>query len=73
MSVEKELMMYGMTKEQIREEYVSSITGQLAGKDMVVAGILSDIQEMLEYGFEKNDIRQLLNVAKFVLFDKEVA
>lgn len=73
MSVEKELMMYGMTKDQIREEYVSSITGQLAGKDMVVAGILSDIQEMLEYGFEKNDIRQLLNVAKFVLFDKEVA
>lgn len=73
MSVEKELMMYGMTKDQIREEYVSSITGQLAGKDMVVAGILSDIQEMLEYGFEKNDIRQLLNVAKFVLFDKEAA
>lgn len=73
MSVEKELMMYGMTKDQIREEYVSSITGQLAGKDMVVAGILSDIQEMLEYGVEKNDIRQLLNVAKFVLFDKEVA
>lgn len=73
MSVEKELMMYGMTKDQIREEYVSSITGKLAGKDMVVAGILSDIQEMLEYGFEKNDIRQLLNVAKFVLFDKEVA
>lgn len=71
MSVEKELMMYGMTKDEIREEYIDSVTGKIGGKDMVVAGILSDIQEMLQYGVNKEEIRQLLNVAKFVLADKE--
>ena len=66
---EFETQCYGMTEADIREEYLNGITAKLSGVDMVVASILSDIQEMLEYGFEKNEIRQLLNVAKFCLFE----
>lgn len=62
---------YGMTEQEIREEYLESITARLSGKDMVVASILSDIQEMLAVGYYDNDtIRKQLNIAKFCLFDE---
>lgn len=71
---EFEAQCYGMSEAAIRDEFLNSITMKLSGKDMVVASLLSDIQEMLEYGYEKNEIRQLLNVAKFILFeDKKTA
>lgn len=71
---EFEAQCYGMTEAAIRDEFLNSITMKLSGKEMVVASLLSDIQEMLEYGYEKNEIRQLLNVAKFILFeDKKTA
>jgi hypothetical protein len=71
---EFEAQCYGMTEADIREEFMNSLTMKLSGKEMVVASLLSDIQEMLEYGYEKNEIRQLLNVAKFILFeDKKTA
>lgn len=74
---EFEAQCYGMSEADIREEFMNSLTMKLSGKEMVVASLLSDIQEMLEYGYEKNEIRQLLNVAKFILFEdrktKEVA
>lgn len=66
---EFEAQCYGMTEDQIREEFMNSLTMKFSGKEMVVASLLSDIQEMLEYGYEKNEIRQLLNVAKFILFE----
>jgi hypothetical protein len=66
---EFEAQCYGMSEADIRDEFLNSITMKLSGKEMVVASILSDIQEMMEYGFEKNEIRQLLNVAKFCLFE----
>ena len=66
---EFEAQCYGMTEADIRDEFLNSITMKLSGKEMVVASLLSDIQEMLEYGYEKNEIRQLLNVAKFILFE----
>ena len=62
---------YGMTEADIREEYINGITGRLSGIEMVVAGILSDCQEMLEMGYNKDAIRKQLNIAKFCLFDKE--
>jgi hypothetical protein len=40
---------------------------------MLVAGILSDCQEMLEMGYEKDAIRKQLNIAKFCLFDAKKA
>ena len=72
----KEIKMYGMSKETIRKEYLESITAQLSGahKEMVVMGILSDVQEMIAM---KNPtipapntdeyIRQQLNIAKYIL------
>jgi|688.fasta_scaffold09866_35 hypothetical protein len=72
----REIEMYGMSKEVIREEYLESITAQLSRPhmEMVVMGILSDCQEMIAM---KNPtipapstdeyIRKQLNVAKYVL------
>ena len=59
---------YGMTEADIREQYMNSITAKFSGLEMVVMGILSDVQEMQvrEY-FSKEDIRKQLNIAKFIL------
>lgn len=77
----REVRMYGCTEAQMREAVESSITFKLSGPAMVVAGMMSDAQEMIstEYGevdFNRaEDARQQLNRAKFVLFtyvmDKE--
>ena len=45
-----------------------SITYKLTGAGMVVAGLLSDAQELLNCGDEERS-RQTLNVAKAVLFE----
>ena len=73
--MDKEIAVYGMTREDIEEQYINSITARLSGLEMVVAGILSDCQEMIAM---KNPtipapnvderIRKQLNVAKFILF-----
>ncbi len=77
---EKERLMYGMSTEDIREEYMQSLTARLSGLEMVVAGILSDCQEMLamknpEIPSPNTDeyIRKQLNIAKFVLFEMMTA
>lgn len=62
---------YGMTAEDIREEYLNGLTARLSGVEMVVASILSDCQEMLEMGYDKDYIRKQLNIAKFCLFDSK--
>lgn len=62
-----EMQCYGMSTEAIRREYMESITAQLSGQPMVVMGILSDCQELLEMGYDNNQIRQQLNVAKYIL------
>jgi hypothetical protein len=62
---------YGMTEAQIRQQYLESITVKLSGVEMLVAGILSDCQEMLEMGYDKDSIRKQLNIAKFCLFDEK--
>jgi hypothetical protein len=65
---DKEIAMFGMTKEDIREEYMESLTARLSGLEMVVAGILSDCQELTAMG-RSEDVRKQLNVAKFILFE----
>lgn len=62
---------YGISETQIRQEYLNSITAKLSGVEMVVASILSDCQEMLEMGYDKDVIRKQLNIAKFCLFDEK--
>jgi len=59
---------YGMSEADIREQYMNGITARFSGLEMVVMGILSDVQEMqqMEY-FTKDHIRKQLNIAKFIL------
>ena len=72
--IKKELKMtefekncYGMPESDIREQYMNNITAKLSGLEMVVMGIMSDCQHMIEFGFNKEDVRKQLNVAKFIL------
>ena len=66
---------YGMSAEDIREQYMESITARLSGLEMVAMGIMSDCQEMLNYPFAaevnakaaKDTIRKQMNIAKFIL------
>jgi hypothetical protein len=68
----REVGIYGCTEVQMREAVESSITFKLSGPAMVVAGMMSDAQELMAYeqpDFNTiEDQRQLLNRAKFVLF-----
>ena len=76
MSNANEVKMYGMTEQQIRDQYMNSITAKCSGLEMVVAGIMSDCQEMIAM---KNPsipapltdelIRCNMNIAKFILFE----
>ena len=50
------------------ESVKNSITYKLTGAGMVVAGLLSDAQELLSHGDEERS-RQTLNVAKAVMFE----
>jgi hypothetical protein len=66
--------MFGMSESDIREQYMESITAKLSGLEMVVAGILSDCQEILTQGQSdsirmqnEERVRKQLNVAKFNL------
>jgi hypothetical protein len=60
--------MFGMSESDIREQYMDSITAKFSGLEMVVAGILSDCQELIERG-QSERVRKQLNVAKFILFE----
>ena len=70
----REVGMYGCTEAQMREAVESSITFKMTGPAMIVAGMMSDAQEMVntEYGevdsMRAEDARQQLNRAKWVLF-----
>ncbi len=71
---ERESKVYGMSVEDIHEEYMNGFTAKFSGLEMVVAGILSDVQEQIMF---KNPtipspnvderIRKQLNVAKYIL------
>ena len=76
-AISGELEMFGMSEDAIREQYINSVTAKLSGQEMVVAGILSDCQELLSMlsttdaiDEDRSEmIRKQLNVAKFVLFE----
>jgi len=69
MSNANEVKMYGMTEQQIRDQYMNSITAKCSGLEMVVAGILSDAQELSSWSNSNEQIRKNLNIAKFILFE----
>lgn len=61
---------YGMSTEDIREQYMESITAKFSGLEMVVMGIMSDCQEMMAMGTGPRSVeyvRKQMNVAKFIL------
>jgi hypothetical protein len=65
---------YGMTTEEIKQQYMNSITAKHCGLEMVVMSIMSDCQHMLSMcnptvpSPNTNEfIRKKMNVAKFIL------
>ena len=70
MTTYSETKMYGMTEQEIRRQYMESLTAKMSGQEMVVMGILSDCQELLGMGSGPRTVervRQQMNVAKFIL------
>jgi len=73
----REVRMYGVTVAGMRESVESSLTFKLSGPAMIVASMMSDCQEMMAYGPYDSDTlaniqedqRQLLNRAKWILFE----
>ena len=71
----REVRMYGVTVEGMREAVESSFVFQVSGPAMMVASLMSDAQEMVntEYGdvdyMRAEDARQCLNRAKWILFE----
>ena len=56
----------GMSQEDIREQYMQSITARFTGLEMVAMGVLSDAQELLAMD-HKEAARKQMNIAKFIL------
>jgi hypothetical protein len=69
----REIAMYGMTEARMRDNIERSITFRFSGPGMIVAGMLSDAQEMFAYSEPGastiEEHRQLMNRAKWVLFE----
>lgn len=73
----RQVCMYGVTEAGMRESVESSLTFKLSGPAMIVASMMSDCQELMAYGPYDSDTlsnvqedqRQLLNRAKWVLFE----
>ena len=67
---------YGMSEQDIREQYMQSITAKFSGLEMVVMSIMSDCQEMLAMGAGPRSVeyvRKQMNVAKFILSEMQEA
>lgn len=68
----REYSMYGCYEDELRKSVESSITFKVSGPVMVAAGVMSDAQELLSMGGEststREQVRQMLNQAKFILF-----
>lgn len=72
----REVRMYGCTEAQMKEAVEESITFRFSGPAMIAASMMSDAQEMLAHDnggqfdlMVAEDVRQLLNRAKWVLFE----
>jgi hypothetical protein len=76
-SQKHDIRMYGVSEAELREWLEGSITFRTSGPAMVVAGLMSDCQEMVAYGPYDGDTlanimedqRQTLNRAKWILFE----
>jgi hypothetical protein len=62
-----EIKMYGCMIDDFIDSVEDSITYKTAGPMMVVAGLMSDAQEMMAFG-DVESARQYLNKAKALIF-----
>ena len=67
-SVTNDMQMYGCNIETFKESVKQSITYRYSGGAMVVAGLMSDAQEMMAHG-DSDSARMYLNRAKALVFD----
>ena len=60
---------YGMSTDDIREQYMNSITARRCGLEFVVMGLLSDAQELQSFGNAQalDQSRKNMNIAKYIL------
>jgi hypothetical protein len=69
----REIAMYGTTEARMRDNIERSTTFKFSGPAMIVAGMLSDAQEMFAYNEPSastiEEHRQLMNRAKWALFE----
>ena len=63
-----DMQMYGCNIETFKESVKQSITYRFSGGAMVVAGLMSDAQEMMAHGESDSD-SMYLNRAKALVFD----
>jgi hypothetical protein len=59
--------MYGCDIDEFIEDITDSVTYRVSGASMIVAGLMSDAQELLALG-ENEQARKTLNCAKAILF-----
>ena len=69
----REVGMYGCIVAQMREAVEQSITFRFSGPAMMAASLMSDCQEIMAYNPSddfnaREDVRQALNRAKWILF-----
>ena len=67
---EFETKCYGMSMQDIREQYMESSSAKWSGLEMVVMGILSDAQELIHFAMDdknRETVRKQMNIAKFIL------
>jgi hypothetical protein len=65
---DREMQMYGCDMKAFKESVKDSISYQLAGGGMWVAGLMSDAQELMALG-DTETARQYLNRAKSIMFE----
>ena len=68
----KQVRMYGCTEAHMKEAVEQSLTFRFSGPAMMAASLMSDCQEMMAYrdvdSMIREDVRQALNRAKWILF-----
>ena len=69
-----EIQAYGSTKDDILESVKDSITFKFSGPGMVIAGYLSDAQEIIATNQSgANELaRQYINIAKMLMMEFEL-
>ena len=66
---EIEKNVFGVSIADIREYFLSSVTGRVSGPGMVAISVLSDAQHVLEHG-DAEQARKYMNIAKYIISEE---